>query len=331
MNAGVEPIFWMGNRYATNLQLVTNDPQEITEDGFWAVSITFEGKWTCAKFSEVKQSDFTSDGSEFVTSNFSSSMSQQEFVSYVSNIQEDISNGEVYQANACRILSATIPSNFSLAPLFSSILENNPAPYASYLRLPGLEIASASPELFLKREGAKVTSSPIKGTRPSGGSDFGSKDQAENVMIVDLIRNDLGQICKDGSIDVPRLLAIEEHPGLDHLVSDVTGELKDVLKWHQVITPLLPPGSVSGAPKSSALRIIAAHESNRGPYCGAIGWIQGDSCELAVAIRSFWKEEQILKFGTGAGITWASDPEAEWEETELKAQRLIKIASGEIS
>ena len=331
MNAGVEPIFWMGNRYATNLQLVTNDPQEITEDGFWAVSITFEGKWTCAKFSEVKQSDFTSDGSEFVINNFSSSMSKAEYVSYVSNIQEDISNGEVYQANACRILSATIPSNFSLVPLFASILQNNPAPYSSYLRIPGLEMASASPELFLKRKGAKVTSSPIKGTRPSGGSDFGSKDQAENVMIVDLIRNDLGQICKDGSIDVPRLLAIEEHPGLDHLVSDVTGELKDGLRWHEVITPLLPPGSVSGAPKSSAVQIIAEHESNRGPYCGAIGWIQGDSCELAVAIRTFWKEEEILKFGTGAGITWASDPQAEWEETELKAQRLVKIASGEIS
>jgi para-aminobenzoate synthetase component 1 len=321
----------MGNRYATNLQLVTNDPQEITEDGFWAVSITFEGKWTCAKFADVKQSDFFSEGSEFVTSNFSSSMSKAEYVSYVSNIQEDISNGEVYQANACRILSATIPSNFSLVPLFASILQNNPAPYSSYLRIPGLEMASASPELFLKRKGAKVTSSPIKGTRPSGGSDFGSKDQAENVMIVDLIRNDLGQICKDGSIDVPRLLAIEEHPGLDHLVSDVTGELKDGLRWHEVITPLLPPGSVSGAPKSSAVRIIAEHESNRGPYCGAIGWIQGDSCELAVAIRTFWKEEEILKFGTGAGITWASDPQAEWEETELKAQRLVKIASGEIS
>lgn len=331
MNAGVEPIFWMGNRYASNLQLVTHDPREVTEDGFWAVSISFEGQWTCAKFADVKQSDFISEGSEFVTNNFFSSMSKAEYVSYVSNIQEDISNGEVYQANACRILSATISSNFSLAPLFASILENNPAPYASYLRIPGLEVASASPELFLKRKGAKVTSSPIKGTRPSGGSDFGSKDQAENVMIVDLIRNDLGQICKDGSIDVPRLLAIEEHPGIDHLVSDVTGELKDDLKWHDVITPLLPPGSVSGAPKSSAVRIIAEHEINRGPYCGALGWIQGDSCELAVAIRTFWKEEEILKFGTGAGITWASDPQAEWEETELKAQRLIKIASGEIS
>ena len=331
MNAGVEPIFWMGNRYATNLQLVTHDPREITADGFWTVSISFEGQWTYAKFSDVKQSDFKSDGSELVTNKFISSMSQSDYISYVTSIQEDISNGEVYQANACRILSTTVSPDFSLAPLFSAILENNPAPYASFLRLPGLEIASASPELFLKRSGAKVTSSPIKGTRPSGGSDFGSKDQAENIMIVDLIRNDLGQICKDGSIDVPRLLAIEEHPGLDHLVSDVTGELKDDLDWYQVISPLLPPGSVSGAPKSSAVRIIAEHEINRGPYCGAIGWIQGDSCELAVAIRTFWKDGQSLKFGTGAGITWASDPQAEWEETELKAQRLIKIASGEIS
>jgi para-aminobenzoate synthetase component 1 len=124
---------------------------------------------------------------------------------------------------------------------------------------------------------------------------------------------------------------VEVHPGLDHLVSDVTGELKDDLNWYQVITPLLPPGSVSGAPKSSAIRIIAEHENNRGPYCGALGWIQGDSCELAVAIRTFWKDGNVLKFGTGAGITWASDPQSEWEETELKAQRLVKIASGEIS
>jgi para-aminobenzoate synthetase component 1 len=330
MNAGVEPIFWMGNRYATDLQLVTHDPREITEDGFWAVLISFEGEWTCAKFSEVRESEFTSTGSDVVESSFESSLNKEDYVRYVSAIQENISDGEVYQVNACRILSAAVRSDFSLAPLFSSILSNNPAPFASYLRLPNLEIASASPELFLKRKGTTVTSSPIKGTRPTGGSDFGSKDQAENVMIVDLIRNDLGQICKDGSIDVPRLLGVEHHPGLDHLVSDVTGELKNDLTWQQIITPLLPPGSVSGAPKSSAVKIIAQYENIRGPYCGALGWIQGDACELAVAIRTFWKDAQTLKFGTGAGITWASDPEAEWQETQLKAQRLIKIASGEI-
>ena len=328
MNAGVEPIFWMGNRYATGLQLVTSDPSEITNDGFWAISISFEGHWTCAKFESVNQAPFPITESNFVISQFQSSMNRSTYISYVQGIQEDISNGEVYQVNACRMLSAPLSKNFSLMGLFSSILQNNPAPYATYFRIPGVEIASASPELFLKREGNAVTSSPIKGTRPTGGPEFGSKDNAENVMIVDLIRNDLGQICKDGSIDVPRLLSVEEHPGIDHLVSDVTGELKDDLSWRQIIEPLLPPGSVSGAPKSSAVKIISKHENNRGVYCGAIGWIEGNACELAVAIRTFWKENETLKFGTGAGITWASDAESEWEETELKAERLIKIASG---
>lgn len=328
MNAGVEPIFWMGNRYATGLQLVTSDPSEITNDGFWAISISFEGHWTCAKFESVNEAPFPITESNFVSSQFQSSMDRSTYISYVQGIQEDISNGEVYQVNACRMLSAPVPKNFSLMGLFSSILQNNPAPYATYFRIPGVEIASASPELFLKREGNAVTSSPIKGTRPTGGPEFGSKDNAENVMIVDLIRNDLGQICKDGSIDVPRLLSVEEHPGIDHLVSDVTGELKDDLSWRQIIEPLLPPGSVSGAPKSSAVKIISKHENNRGVYCGAIGWIEGNACELAVAIRTFWKENETLKFGTGAGITWASDAESEWEETELKAERLIKIASG---
>jgi para-aminobenzoate synthetase component I len=331
MNTGAEPIFWMGNRYATGLQRVTNDPREITDDGFWAISLSFEGEWTCANFAEVVESEFPSVQSEFVSSQFHSSMDRETYISYVRAIQEDISNGWVYQVNACRVLSASISNDFSLSGLFASILQNNPAPYATYMRIPGTEIASASPELFLRREGKVLTSSPIKGTRPNGGPEFGSKDNAENVMIVDLIRNDLGQICKDGSIDVPRLLAVERHPGIDHLVSDVTGELKENLSWHEIIQPLLPPGSVSGAPKSSSVKIIAEYEKNRGIYCGALGWIEGDACELAVAIRTFWKEDDVLKFGTGAGITWASDAAAEWEETKLKAERLIKIATGKFA
>ena len=331
MNAGVEPIFWMGKRYATGLQRVTHDPSEITKDGFWAISISFEGEWTCANFAQVVESEFPPVQSEFVTSQFHSTMDNRTYISYVKAIQEDISNGWVYQVNACRVLSASVDKDFSLTGLFASILQNNPAPYASYLRIPGLELASASPELFLRRNGNTVTSSPIKGTRRTGGAEFGSKDTAENVMIVDLIRNDLGKICKDGSIGVPRLLGVEHHPGIDHLVSDVTGELKENLTWREIIEPLLAPGSVSGAPKSSAVRIIAEHEQQRGIYCGAIGWIEGDACELAVAIRTFWKEKDIIKFGTGAGITWASDAQSEWEETELKADRLIKIASGIIT
>jgi para-aminobenzoate synthetase component 1 len=205
---------------------------------------------------------------------------------------------------------------------------DNPAPYASYLRLPRLEIASASPELFLERKGAVIKSTPIKGT--SKVDNFGEKDRAENVMIVDLMRNDFGSICESGSVDVPRLLATQSHPGLFHLVSDVVGRLRPGIKWSEIAKALLPAGSISGAPKSSALKSIAEIEqTKRGPYCGVIGFVENDQALLSVGIRIFWStgDEQI-HFGTGAGITWASDPESEWEETALKAKRLISIASG---
>jgi para-aminobenzoate synthetase component 1 len=190
-------------------------------------------------------------------------------------------------------------------------------------------IASASPELFLSRNGSTVKSSPIKGTQHNYAQNFGAKDQAENVMIVDLMRNDLGQICKSGTVEVPRLLSSEEHPGLQHLVSDVQGELLDEISWTQILTALSPPGSVSGAPKSSARQVIGANEIARGPYCGALGWVEGNQASLSVAIRTFWKDDGI-NFGTGAGITWGSQAEAEWEETQLKARRLISIAGGEL-
>jgi para-aminobenzoate synthetase component 1 len=217
----------------------------------------------------------------------------------------------------------------SLRGLFSEILKSNPAPWASYLEIPGTMIASASPELFLSRNGDSVKSSPIKGTQPAQTESFGAKDQAENVMIVDLMRNDFGQICKSGSVEVPRLLATEEHPGLQHLVSDVHGELLDEISWSQIFRALSPPGSVSGAPKSSATQVISENENDRGPYCGALGWVQGDQAALSVAIRIFWKGSGI-NFGTGAGITWGSDSRAEWEETQLKARRLISIAGGDL-
>jgi para-aminobenzoate synthetase component 1 len=149
-------------------------------------------------------------------------------------------------------------------------------------------------------------------------------------MIVDLMRNDFGAICEPGSVDVPRLLASESHPGLFHLVSDVTGRLQKGLNWNQILSSLLPAGSISGAPKSSALKVINEIEKmDRGPYCGVIGWIDNNQALLSVGIRIFWSaEDGKINFGTGAGITWQSDPNSEWEETQLKAKRLIAIASG---
>lgn len=170
-------------------------------------------------------------------------------------------------------------------------------------------------------------------------------------MITDLVRNDLHRVCDPGTVEVTGLLQVEEHPGLVHLVSTVQGRLApDVAAaddlWARVLAATYPPGSVSGAPKSAALRVIAELEPvPRGPYCGVVGWIDADAgrAELAVGIRTFWwtadapetsagrsrsaTSSGTLRFGTGAGITWGSDPEAEWAETELKARRLIALAS----
>jgi para-aminobenzoate synthetase component 1 len=152
-------------------------------------------------------------------------------------------------------------------------------------------------------------------------------------MIVDLVRNDLSAICDTGSVNVPELLRVEEHPGLVHLVSRVAGELRSTATWPEILASTFPPGSVTGAPKSSALRIIDDVESvSRDVYCGAIGWVHGEQAEIAVGIRTFWRREpDVLHFGTGAGITWASDASAEWDETRLKANRLLTIAGGAVS
>ncbi|MCC3773167.1 chorismate-binding protein, partial [Streptomyces sp. UNOC14_S4] len=206
---------------------------------------------------------------------------------------------------------------------------------AGTVRLPahGVEVATASPELYLRRTGRTVESGPIKGTGRTA-EDLLEKDHAENVMIVDLVRNDLGRVCATGTVTVPELCAVEPHPGLVHLVSTVRGRLAEGAGWAELFTATFPPGSVTGAPKPSAMDIIRSLETTpRGPYCGGIGWVDADrgTGELAVGIRTFWIDRTArptLRFGTGAGITWGSDPEREWAETELKASRLLAIASG---
>lgn len=325
-----DALFWMNGRLATELISISHDPADLSDGSFWAVSITFEGGFTAARFATVIEAEFPHHEWEKLEGVWKSSLSQSDYISYVESIRRSIADGWVYQVNACRELSTPIDKTRNLRGLFSEILINNPAPWASYLELPGINIASAAPELFLKRAGNRVRTSPIKGTQLPGQSHFGAKDIAENVMIVDLMRNDLGAICTNGSVTVPRLLASEPHPGLVHLVSDVEGILRDGISWSEIFVSLQPPGSISGAPKSSAISVITQNESPRGPYCGALGWVQGDQCELSVAIRIFFKDS-ALRFGTGAGITWGSNPADEWEETQLKARRLISIAGGALS
>jgi para-aminobenzoate synthetase component 1 len=321
-------MFWMGGRLATDLVEISHEPSCLDDGDFWAVSTTFEGAFTAAKFATVVNADFPDATWSPITSQWHSVPNEKEYIGYVERIRELIAQGWVYQVNACRRIT-TEDSNDNLRGLFTGILNNNPAPWASYLEIPNLNIASASPELFLQRLGSRVKTSPIKGTQLLGSSEFGVKDQSENIMIVDLMRNDLGMICQSGTVEVSRLLYSQDHPGLQHLVSDVEGDLLPGISWSAIFDSISPPGSVSGAPKSSTVSVIAEHEKPRGPYCGILGWVQGDQAQLSVAIRIFWKDENI-HFGTGAGITFSSQSQAEWDETELKASRLIKIAAGQI-
>ena len=323
----------MNGILATDLIEISSDPAVLNDGGFWAVTTTFEGKYTFAKFASVARGVAFPKVEEWLglTGVWESTLSQSEYENYVEKIRSEIELGNVYQVNACRILKTEIDSKLSLAPLFAKLLAKNPAPNSSFLRLPDFEIASASPELFISRTGFELKTSPIKGTRKLAetGSNFSEKDKSENIMIVDLMRNDFGRICRPGTVKVKELLRAELHPGLEHLVSDVVGEVSSEVSWGQIFENVLPPGSVSGTPKYTAIQLIAQEEpSTRGPYCGALGWIEGTECVLSVAIRIFWKSGSILKFGTGAGITWASEPSSEWEETELKASKLLSIAGG---
>lgn len=327
-----EAFFYAQGLLATELLEISHDPSDLDRPGFWAVVGTFEEEWTLARFGRVQNAELPNSVKPWrpiPAQAWTSSLSQDQYEAAVETTREEIAKGTVYQVNICRVLSSPLNAEQDLLALAHLINLQNPAPHSSFLRLPDLEIVCASPELFLNRDGKELLSSPIKGTGVEPG-DMGAKDMAENIMIVDLVRNDLGIVAEIGSVEVPRLLAIEEHPGLYHLVSDIKAIVKSETSWTEILAATFPPGSVSGAPKSSALRLIAKLEPTpRGPYCGAIGWVTGDRASLAVGIRTFWRQQdQQLRFGTGAGITWGSNAALEWKETELKAARLIGLASG---
>jgi para-aminobenzoate synthetase component 1 len=333
------PLARFGGLVATGLLDVTSDPAALDSAGFWAVAADFEGGLVCARFADVRTepvpAPVAGQWQGPASGDWTSSLDHAAYTAGVRRIRAHIAAGEVYQANLCRVLSAPLAPDADIDALTALLARGNPAPYAGTIRLPrhGVEIATASPELFLRRTGPVIESGPIKGTGRTE-ADLLDKDHAENVMIVDLVRNDLGRVCATGTVTVPDLCVVEKHPGLVHLVSTVRGHLRADTGWPELLAAAFPPGSVTGAPKTSALTIIEALETApRGPYCGGIGWVDADraTAQLAVGIRTFWHDraEGVLRFGTGAGITWGSDPEREWQETELKAARLLAVASGQ--
>jgi para-aminobenzoate synthetase component 1 len=335
----------VGGQLCTDLVDLTSDLTALDSSGFWAVVLPFEGEPCCGRFATVQPARPWPGplwhGPPLDT--WTSSLDRRRFERAVGEIRSEIAAGDVYQVNLTRRMRARLgrlgpvtgraegKTTSDIAALGAALAEGNPAPYSAVVRIPevGIEVASASPELFLARDGSRVRSSPIKGTAASPEG-FLDKDRAENVMIVDLVRNDLGRVCEWGSVSVPTLLGVEAHPGLFHLVSTVEGTLRPGNGWAAAIDATFPPGSVTGAPKVAALESIRRCEpEGRGLYCGAIGWVDADRNvgALNVAIRTFWIADDELNFGTGGAITWDSDPAGEWAETELKAANLLTVAS----
>jgi para-aminobenzoate synthetase component 1 len=333
--ATVGPLAVIDGVVATGLEDVSDDPTVLDGDGWWLVVAPFDAPPTFARFAArrpLAPGDLQPGGWQGPPpGSWRSSLDRRAFEAAVHEVRAAIGRGDVYQVNVTRLLRAPLPRGASMVALGADLAAHHPAPHAAIVEMPdhGVRLASASPELFLERRGDLVRSSPIKGTA-STAEGFLAKDAAENVMIVDLVRNDLGRVCRPGTISVPVLLGPQAHPGLVHLVSTVEGRLRPGAGWAALLDAAFPPGSVTGAPKLAALEHIARLEpESRGVYCGSVGWVDADRGEgrLNVAIRTFSVDGDDLCFGTGGGITWDSDPALEWAETELKARRLLAVAS----
>jgi para-aminobenzoate synthetase component 1 len=254
----------------------------------------------------------------------------------VSRIREYIAAGDVYQVNLAQRFHT--PFRGSPLALYRRLRARNPAPFGAYLEFAGAAITSISPERFLRLDATTraAEARPIKGTRPRGATpaedaalaralSASEKDRAENIMIVDLVRNDLGKVCRPGSVTVPKLFALESHPTVHHLVSTVTGVLAEDRDAFDLLCAAFPGGSVTGAPKIRAMEIIAELErAPRGVYCGAIGYVSNTGAmDFNIPIRTIVLRDGMATFHAGAGIVWDSEPAAEYEETLAKARPML--------
>ncbi len=268
---------------------------------------------------------------EKITSNFT----QSAYEKAVQKVQNYILAGDIFEANISQCFSAEFEEGIVHFDLYQRLRQNNPAPFASFLQYGDYVIASASPERFLQLREGEVEACPIKGTAPrcldlladKQAADrllLSEKDRAENIMIVDLMRNDLSRVCLPHTVKVPILCGLQSFATVHHLVSQVTGRLIPNKNAIDLLKATFPGGSITGAPKIRAMEIIAEIEpTTRGPYCGSMGYIGfNGEMDLSILIRSFVCVKNLVTYQVGGAVTFDSDPEQEYVETLDKAKAL---------
>jgi para-aminobenzoate synthetase component 1 len=269
---------------------------------------------------------------------FNLTHSQASYTTMVNQAKQHILNGDIFQVNLAQAFTANIPPNYPTNYLYHKLRTINPAPFSAFVKLNGLTILSASPERFIAVKNKIIETRPIKGTinrddNPDNDNYYAhllqnsAKDRAENIMIVDLMRNDLSKICHSNSVEVSQLCQIESFTNLHHLVSVVNGKLRDEITLFDIIKAVFPGGSITGAPKIRAMQIIEELEAKpRGIYCGSIGYFSlNGNIDLSIAIRTMVIQNNQIIFQAGGGITLDSDPLAEYHESMLKAQKIREI------
>ena len=270
-----------------------------------------------------------------------SNFTRSRYLAAIEEIKDRIRRGDTYQTNLTQKITVELPPELSAADVFRRLRQKHPAPFSAYIERRGSAVVSASPERFFRVIGDRIEAAPIKGTSSRGQTPAedrshrtallaSEKDRAENIMIVDLMRNDLGRVCEYGSVTVSELCAVQELPTMFHLESKVAGQLRSNVRPSDILKALFPCGSITGAPKLRTMQIIDELEPDkRGLSMGAIGLYIPDGLglppvlDLSVAIRTMVICDSRATFNVGGGIVIDSDPEAEYEESLLKATALL--------
>jgi para-aminobenzoate synthetase component 1 len=268
------------------------------------------------------------------------SLARDRYLQAVREVLEHIAAGDVFQVNLTQQLVG--PWASGVTALFRALRQHSPAPFAAcHVTADGEGIASISPETYLHAVGRQVTTRPIKGTRPRSDDLLrdlalkrelagSAKDRAENVMVVDMERNDLGRVCVPGSVRVPDLLSVEGHPTVWQLVSTVTGQLLPTASYVDLIRATFPCGSITGTPKIEAMKVIEELEPvRRSWYCGAVGFVAAGAMSTSVAIRTATLIEGVARYGAGGGIVADSVPEDEYEESLDKAAAFLRAVGAD--
>ncbi|MFD1774700.1 anthranilate synthase component I family protein [Paenibacillus rhizophilus] len=268
---------------------------------------------------------------------FESNFNLDEYLSAIDKIKNYIYDGHIYQVNLAQTFSFNFPGDYW--DVYKKIRKSNPAPFCAFFKMGGMSILSTTPERFLYKKDGKVYTEPIKGTRPRGVTaeedqincqklKTSEKERSENIMIVDLLRNDLGRICNYGTVEVEKLLYVEKYASVFQLISRVVGELKPELKFGDILEETFPGGSITGCPKLRAMEIIAEMEpSRRSLFTGTLGRISvdGETFDLSIVIRTILVSGQYAQISLGGGIVYDSSPVKEYQETIDKGAAIVKV------